>query len=454
MRHLLAYPQGGWESAVVSIAQFAQCIWRLRIFISASALFGATAAAIVVERIPERYLATATIVLETRLEANADQYDVSVKQIDNYVKSQAAMIQDPRVTGLVVDQLGWTESYELAQEFQRSGAGSGRDFRSWLGDLIADRLVLNYTEGSPSFDVGYVGFSPVEAQTMVGLVRDAYIENSRRQRRSEADENAQRLDGEINALRSRMEALERRNAEFSRKNDVILQSDGTSLTEMQLRNAASAVLPPLAQLPRIEGDTVTPQNRQLAELDGEIARLSTTLGPNHPRLQDLRSQRAELASTIVAPRPVATPASKSLEQIQREREAEYLSKADAIATAQRYDAELKALEARFAALTDRREAFSLDGATQRPGASSGGAVKPYGGVYYPRAQFAILGAAGFGAVFALLIGLLFALLQVRVRSTEDLRKLDLPVLGGPKTSAGAGRQRFFPTPAFRFRRAY
>lgn len=288
---------------------------------------------------------------------------------------------------------------------------------------------------------------------MVGLVRDAYIENSRRQRRSEADENAQRLDGEIDALRSRMEALERRNAEFSRKNDVVLQSDGRSLTEMQLRNAASATLPRRAQLPEVEVDTVTPENRQVAELDGEIARLSATLGPNHPRLQDLRSQRAELASVMVAPRPAATPVTKSLEQIQREREAEYLLKADAIATAQRYDAELKALEARFAALTDRRQAFSLDGATQRPGASSGGAVTPFGGVYYPRANFAILGAAGFGALLATLVGLLFALLQVRVRSAEDLRQLGMPILGKPAKTAGA-RKSLFPAPALALSRSY
>ena len=53
----------------------------------------------------------------------------------------------------------------------------------------------------------------------------------------------------------------------------------------------------------------------------------------------------------------------------------------------------------------------------------------------------------------MLIGLLFSLLQVRVRSAEDLASLDLAVLGSGKKKTGARKLRF-PAPALRLQKAY
>lgn len=422
-------------------------LWSLRYFIAASASVCTLGTYITLQFLPKRYLATATIQLDTQLEANADQYSIGIKQIDNYVKSQAAMIQDRRVTGLVVDRLGWTQSYELAQQYREHGAASGRDFRAWLSDMIGERLILNYSEGSPAFDVGYIAASPVEAQTMVGLVRDAYIETSRQQRRTTAGMSAAFLESDLNRLRQEMQAMERRNADFSKANDVIIQAHGSSLTEMKLRNSAAATIPPIAQQAQLENVAAVPRDRQLADLDAEIARLSTTLGPNHPSLQNLKSQRSEIAAASAkALAPVQLPAQPETDDLEN-KEAEYLAKAEVIAQAKRYDDELKALEQRFAALTARKQALLLDSTTQRPAASSGGAVKPFGGVFYPRANFALFGAAAFGAVFALLVGLMASLLQMRVRSAEDLRGLGIRVLSEQKASK-RWRRSVAPSPSF------
>ncbi|MDG6079096.1 hypothetical protein E3U23_07815 [Erythrobacter litoralis] len=429
-------------------SQILERIWKLRYFIVFSAGICAAAATVIVWLTPERYLATATIQLETKFQANAEQYAVTNKQIDNFVKSQAAVIKDPRVTGMVAERLGWTNSYALAQQFNNSSAAGNRDFRTWLGDIIADGIILNFTEGSPSFTVGYVGLSPVEAQTMVGFIRDAYIENSRYEGRRNAGENEAKLDREIAQLRERMTAIEDRNTAFGKANDVILNADGISLTEMRMNSAVSALV--LPSRPKVEIPVGSAAyDRQLSEIDGEIARFSQSLGPNHPRLKDLRAQREELAvaaNKIVTPQPVER--GPSPEEIRKQRENEYLAKAGAIETAKRYHAELELLEARFAALTQQRENYALDSVSQRPGASSGGAVSARGDVYYPRANFAIPAAAGFGALFAMLTGLLFSLLQIRVRSAEDLKSLDLKVLGTGEKRSGRKNSKLL-RPVFR-----
>jgi len=423
----------------VSIAQLIQRIWSLKFFILSSGILCLLGAFATIQSMPNRYIASAPIKLETQFEANAQQYAVDSQQIDAFVRSQAEIVKDPVVTGRVVDQLRWTESYQLAQDFRQSNAGPKTDFRTWLGNMVADRIVLGFTEGSPSFTLSYVGLSPEEARTMVTVLRDAYIENSLSTGRSLAEDQEIRLDRQLDILRERLQRVEERNSEFGRRNDVVLNADGISVTELQLRNAAAATLP------NHRLNSAAPENtnvfqKELDEIDSKIARLSLTLGPNHPRLLTLKTERAEFADNV--PEQSAPPVVRnqpSIQEIQRQREAEYLAKADAIATAKRYDAELKSLETRFAALSKQRQNYALDSVIQRPTASSGGAVTSEGDVYYPRATFAIIGAGVFGALLGLLLGLLGSLLQLRVQSDRDLQGLGFKVFGKRDSAAGALR---------------
>lgn len=415
-------------------------IWGLKYFIILSAGICAVAASLVVSYLPNRYLASATIQLDTRFETQADVYAVQSKRIDPFVKTQAATIKDIRVTGRVVDQLGWEQSYAMAQEYNRVGSATGEDFRTWLGNRVADRILLNFEEGSPSFTMSYVGLSPEEAMTMATVIRDAFINYSATGSRSQAEENVEWIDTRLAALRSEMQKIEKRNSDFGLENDIILDGNGISQFEARLAQTSSAPILPIDQKVATVSTTNSPTNRQLAEIDAEISRLSATLGPNHPRLQNLRATRDELAKTVAqASSAAAAPAPQP--EVSREArlsrlEQEYFQKAEAIQTAKRYAADLAALEQQFAELSQRKQAFALDSTTLRPTASSGGPVVPLGEVYYPRRTFAIAGAAGFGALLAIFLGLFFSLLKFRVRSNDELRELGMPVLGTPKQRTG------------------
>lgn len=409
-------------------------LWALRYFAIASGIFCAIVAAITVSVIPERYLATARIDLETKFETNAEQYEVNKKQVDVFVRSQAAMAQDVRVTGRVVDALRWTESYRLAREYQNSSQAGYLDFRSWLSEMLADRIILQFEEGSPSFTIGYVGLSPSEAQTMVSLLRDAYIENSLASERDYAAKNQQRLENRLETLRAKIVRLEKRNEDFGRQNDILLSPQGLAVTELQLRAAAAAPFYANSQNTVVNQSPPGPLDKDIEELDAQIARASVTLGPNHPNLKDLVARRADLSKMADNLRASSIPMSQPTnEQTElRLRENEYLEKADAIATAKRYDSELEALEARFTLLTEQLRNYALDSTTQRAGASAAGAAIAHGDVYYPRAAFAIAGSGVFGTFFAFTIGILLGLLQVRVLSKEDLEDLGLAVFGSEK----------------------
>ncbi len=405
-------------------------LWHLKFFILASAVLCAIVAMLATMSMANRYFASATIQLDTRFENATDRYSVGRRQIDTFVRSQAAIIKDISVTGRVVDQLGWTNSYSLAQEYNQSGAQTGVDFRTWLGNSVADRIVLTFEDDSPTFTVGYIGLSREEASTMVDLVRQAYIDFTVERARGDAAKNQRWFDDQLAALRRQMSVLEKRNSDFGLANDVILDANGISQTEMELRGAPYAVIAE-NQFPTQPAQSIPhPLDGELEEIDAEIARLSTTMGPNHPRLKTLQAERSEMASIIArtTPETVQAPVTPT-GPTQQDIEAKYLAKAEVIQTAKRYADELAALEAQFARFSQRRQAFALDSASLRPTASSEGAVVPLGEVYYPRKTFAVAGAAGFGALLASLLGLLFSFTQHRVKSNEDLRHLEMPVLG-------------------------
>ena len=408
-------------------------LWRLRYFIILSAALCAGASAIFVKIIPKRYIATAGVTINTNVENNADRYSVSRKFLDPFVTTQAAIIKDIRVTGAVVDQLRWTESFALAQEYQSFGRKSGLDFRAWLGTRIADSTLLTFEENSPTFTVGYVGSSPEEAKGMVELLRRAYVDYSVKGVREEAERNQAWIETRLESLRKQISTIEKRNSEYGRDNDVVIGPNGLSLTEMRLRDAQ--FVPVNEQKSPVEAAQPTALATELADLDTEIANLAVTLGPNHPRLQALRAKRSQFAAEAndIASAPAVTPRPIN-ENTERNAESEYLAKANAIQTAKQFRDELSALETQFEQLSARKQALILDSTTSRPTAVSDGPVQATGQVFYPRREFAIVGAGIFGALLAAVLGVFIITKTGRVGVSTDLAHLDIPYLGSTRVS--------------------
>ena len=406
-------------------------LWQSKGFIAFSGgICGASALGISL-LLPDQYLATAAVQLEDVVYSDVQSYSVSTKQIDTYVRTQGEMARDFRVTGRVVDRLGWTSNYELAQRYNELGATSGLDFRSWLARGVRDGINLQYEEGNPVFQIGFAGSTPNEARVMAGVVRDEYIAYSLAKRRSDAENNAGWIDRQLENLTRRMRQLEERNAEFARANDIVMTPDGMSMAEVRLKNAASA-LEPQRQGTMSAVPVANPAARQLAEVEAELARLSGSLGPNHPQIMDLRNQREELRrmASAAAPPPSVPPMTDN-NSLTRRMEQEFAAKADEIAIAKRYFDELETLRAQFQNLTQRREGFDLDAGTLQGGAIAAGDPKVRPGVFFPNRPFAVGVATAFGAMLAALLSLFIGLLNMKVATARDLELFDVERLGAP-----------------------
>ena len=412
--------------------QVIERLWQSKGFIALSGgICGASALGISM-LIPDQYLATATVQLEDVVYSDVQSYSVSTKQIDTYVRTQGEMARDFRVTGRVVDRLGWTGNYQLAQLYNAEGAASGLDFRSWLARGVRDGINLQYEEGSPAFQIGFAGSTPSEARLMAGVIRDEYIAYSLQKRRSDAQNNAGWVDRQLENLTERMRKLEDRNAEFAQANDIVMTPDGMSMAEVRLKNAASA-FEPQRQGSMSPAPVTNPAARQLAEVEAELARLSGSLGPNHPQILEMQKQRDDLRRALSTATPTSAPIPRTPDnnELTRRMEREYAAKADAIATAKRYFDELEALRAQFQELTQRREGFDLDAGTLQGGAIAAGDPRVRSGVFFPNRPLAVGVATGFGAILAALLSLFFGLINMKVATARDLELLDVDRFGAP-----------------------
>ena len=420
----------------MNAAQIIARLWRARTFIAVSGVTCGASALGISFLFPDQYYATAGVQLDNMVQSEVQGYYVSSKQIDQYVKTEAEMTRDLRVTGRVVDRLGWTNNFELAQRYNSEAADSGLDFRSWLARGVRGGINLTFQEGSPSFQIGYSGFSPREAQTMAGLVRDEFLAYNLEQRRLDAEANSEWVDKQIAELSEQMRELEKRNARFAQEANIVMTPSGMSMAEVRLRDAALAQ--EIIQPGPSAVSVVNPAVRELAQVEAELARLSHSLGPNHPDILSLRDRQRELqraaASSEYSSGPIAIRPDNA--EILRQRRQEYQAKADDIALAKRYFDELEALREQFERLTERREGFDLDAGTMRGGAFAVGEPVLQSGVYFPDRKFAVSVATAFGLIFSALLALFISLLQMRIATPRDLELLDVERFGAkPKRNA-------------------
>ncbi|QWC56613.1 hypothetical protein F7D01_05450 [Erythrobacter sp. 3-20A1M] len=400
-------------------------IWRLRWFILASSMISGMAAIGATYLLPHRYAGIAEVSMDSQINSEQRSYSISNKQVDTYVRSQAELVKDYRVTGRVVDKLNWTSSNELAQQYNTYGRRTGLDFRTWLASRISANTSLQFEEGSSGFAIIYAGFDPQEAKSMAGLLRDAYIEYLLDRRRADARGQVDWVGKRKAYLEEQIRTLEKRSAEFSKKTGVVLTQDGLALAEIRLRNAASAV--EIEQPTTLPGPIVSLERKNLTAVEGQLAALSQTLGPNHPQIKDLEEKRDALQQSVAAAErarvvPTPPPTGPSLEKIR----SEFLAKANDIATAKRYFTELQALQQQYQALQQSSSNAQLDSNTIQSGAQADDEPTATGNVYYPDYRFSIPMAFALGAVLAILAGLLYSLLNMRVRTVKDLRIMNIP----------------------------
>ncbi|HEX7751736.1 MAG TPA: Wzz/FepE/Etk N-terminal domain-containing protein [Novosphingobium sp.] len=406
----------------MSIQQFFRIIWARRTILWITLGASLLAAAVTLLLVPKSYEATSRVVLEV---LKPDPVTGEILQGGGqraYISTQMEMVKDYRVAGRVADQLGWTGSTELAQEYESSG--SEMSFQRWLAQFIIDRLDVRLIAGSNIMEIAYDGNDPDGAAKIADAVRDAFVDQTLQFKRQAAAKNAAWFAKQTEEIKAALAQAESRKAEFERKNDIILADDNSDTDTARLAALAGAA--PMPAMPAMP--VVDPTAGQLAQIDAAIANASRTLGPNHPDLIAMRQQRATLAAaggtTMVGghsgPDPIA------VFNAQRSR---VLSQRGKLAEAKELQNDVSVLREQLKTTSARAEQLKQESLSQDAGLTLLGVASPPDSPSFPKTWPVLFGALTLGLGVGILLSLLVELLNRRVRSVDDLMLFDVPVLG-------------------------
>ena len=421
----------------MSISHFFRILWVRRTLILATVLAALAAALVVVAVVPARYEASSRLMLDIENPDPLTGEVMSAKFAGAYFATQKEIITDYRVAGRVVDAFGWTSSPELAAQYQQAGAGD-MSFRRWLAQRIMDSTEVTMLQGSNILEITYTSDSPDTAAKVADALRDAYQEEMRAQRQTDARRNAEWFGNQTVKLRGQLASASQKLTSFERENGVVINQDGIDAETARLQ--AMSTMPETPQAPMMSAPAaaiISPSQGQLAQFDASMESVTATLGPNHPRVIAMRQQRAALAANVSRELAAARAASGGASVARGPSAGQLFSQQQQRVLAQSGKAdEARQLAVDVAVLRDQTQKSAARTAELQQEADStetglsylGSAVAPRSATF-PNVPLVILGGLFLGLFLGTAIAILIELLRRRVRGPSDLVFGDIPLLG-------------------------
>lgn len=413
----------------MSLTQFLRIFWARRGIILLALVSCLSAALLAGKVLPPRYKAQSRVLMDVVKPDPVTGEMISSAFARAYVKTQIELIRDYRIAGRATDNLGWTDSPDLAAQYRARDAGDTRDFRRWLAQRVMDATSAQLVEGSNVLEISYTSSNPETAAKVADAVRRAYVDQAIAFKQEDAANNARWFRKQADETRTRLTQAEKQLADFERANRIVLDQD---LIDQESKRLAA--LSATAPMTAMSGPVMAPTNPmagQIAEANAAIAAAEKTLGPNNPQMIDLRRRRDALVAAGAAstPRMSAGSSGPSLQALVGSQQAKVLAQRGLVDEARRFASDVAVLREQYQKTSARaadldQQAQALDSGLTMLGSATA-PTQPA----FPNWPMLIFGSAGLGLVMGVLVALLAELTARRVRGVEDMRFAEVPVMG-------------------------
>jgi polysaccharide biosynthesis transport protein len=329
---------GGEERKELSFPELVAALYRRRWLLLAGVTLGGLAGIGAVLAIPPVYTAQALVLLEPRAAdaspaAGSSTMPGSAALDAGVVDSQTRILASRSLAREVIDRLGLAADPELTADPGRlarladrlAGAAQaaaptapGAAKPDPVGRFL-DRLSVRRDGKSYVIVVGYRSGEPGKAARVANTVAELYRSGQRAQKMAAALRAQNRLNEQRELARLALEEAEARLRAFRAATEAA-RGDGLGVKELELaelnRQLVLAAAERTARETRLvrlreEGgdagaDGASPVLQNLGALKAELLRkeaeLASRYGDRHPKLQDLRAERAELDARIAEER--------------------------------------------------------------------------------------------------------------------------------------------------------
>lgn len=422
----------------MNFEQIFRLLWARKALIGLAmlaSLFAASAAGLV---LPSRYKAHARVMLNVVKPDPVTGEIIASQFARAYVKTQTELIRDYRIAGRVVDLLDWASSPDLAERYANRRSDDLRDFRRWMAQIVIDNTQAELIEGSNILDISYTAPSPQGAAAVAEALRRAYVEQAVAFRREDAGRDSEWFKAQSAKLKDQLTAAEQRKSAFERANGIVLDDEDVDQDVRRLTALAQAAPP--AGGPAISVGASNPAAAQVAQLDAAISTAERTLGPNNPQLQDMKRQRAALASSAAAPVVSSGPSGPSIGAQYNSQLQKVLAQRGKTDEARRLSIEVAVLRDQYQKASMRMAELDQQAQSIESGLTLLGSATAPDKPSFPNWPLIIFGSLGLGFLLGIVAALMAELLARRVRSASDLRFGELPLLGEMAVPAGRRSQ--------------
>jgi succinoglycan biosynthesis transport protein ExoP len=429
----------------MSLSQFFAILLARRWMIIAALLASLAGAVLVIMLVPPRYTASTRVVLDVIKPDPVTGQTMSPQFAKAYTQTQIQLIQDSRVAGAVVDDIGWSKDPTMLARYAVPGDPNGA--RRTLAQQIIARTDAKLVQGSNIMEITYTGSSPDSARTIADGIRRAYIRAAVQTKRDTAAESADWYDAQATKAQRLLNIAEANKFQFERQHGVIMTDDKTDIDSQRLAALSGAGAVSVAS-PTATIAATSPAATELATVDAQIALASRTLGANNPILLQLRQkrivldnqaaqERATAGAAVAAARSAAGAQNGGTAALQAQK-ARVLANSENVATLRQLQNDVDVRRDRFEKATQAAAQLRAQSATDDAGVSVlSDAVAPES-PSFPQVPLIVLGACGFGLALGLLAALLTELLNRRLRTVRDLEDIvhDAPLLAviGPASA--------------------
>ena len=290
--------QGGISPTQIIVMLLAY--WKVSAIIAVTLL---TVALTAIKFMPKTFTAVATLMVNNDIKDPLAGKDVTGQALTlGYIPTEIQLMYSSEVLLQVVDQLHLTE----VKEYRAGYLDNGSSLREWVKNrLIKDLEIAQGAQNSLLINVAASARDPFRAANIANAIADIYVENQKARLEKPASERAKRYAEQLTELKAKVSAAQDQVAAFRQRTGVVdlsqqksNESDILSSMERHLEDVQNSRRSAEVRALADQGNSAAALNsgpvqnlrNQLNNQEAQLAQLTSTLGPRHPKVLELQSQ--------------------------------------------------------------------------------------------------------------------------------------------------------------------
>jgi succinoglycan biosynthesis transport protein ExoP len=273
--------------------------------------------------IPPRYVATVSLVVDTKSTDPVTGALMPIPLLPTYVATQVDVIASHNVALKVVDRLKLAQLLEVREQFHMATGGAG-SVQDWLADQLLQQIDVRPSRESSVININYAATNPLSAAQLANAFADAYIQASLELKVDPARRQTGWFEGQVSELRSALERAQENLSAYQQQSGILgaeadrLDVENARLAELssqlvaaqrtmydadtrQKQMSAADARSRVDELPDVMSNTLVQSLKaERVRAEARLAEIGGRYDKNHPQYQSAAAELESLKSKLAA----------------------------------------------------------------------------------------------------------------------------------------------------------